>query len=194
MNAQVSNITKSANFQLLNIRRARKMLTTESTKLAVHTLVTSRLDYCNSLLVGINESLLRRLRNIQRTAARVITQKRKYDPITQDIVDLHWLPIRKRIDFKILVLTYKAIHNQTPDYISSLLKIKTAPRRLRSTSCSSPRFTELRTQHYTFADKSFSCYAPRLWNRLPELIKCADSIFTFKRLLKHHLFASAYNQ
>ena len=77
---QVVNIVRSANFQLVNIGRARKMLTTESTKLAVHTLVTSRLDYCNSLLAGINRALLKRLQNVQRTAARLITRKRSIIP------------------------------------------------------------------------------------------------------------------
>ena len=64
------------------------MLTTEATKLAVHTLVTSRLDYCNSMLVGVSETLLKRLQNIQRTAARLIT-KRKYDSITAELISLH---------------------------------------------------------------------------------------------------------
>ena len=82
MTTQVANTAKSANFRLVNIGRARKMLTTDSTKLAVHTLVTSRLDYCNSLLAGINRGLLKRLQNVQRTAARLITRKRKYDPKT----------------------------------------------------------------------------------------------------------------
>ena len=85
MAAQVANITKSANFQLVNIGRARKMLTTDSAKLAIHTLVTSRLDYCNGLLAGINKNLLKRLQNIQRTSARLITRKRKYDPISDEI-------------------------------------------------------------------------------------------------------------
>ena len=92
MSAQVNNVVKSANYHLINIGRARKMLTTESTKMAVHALVTSRIDYCNSLLAGISESLLKRLVNIQRTAARIVTRKRKYDPISQDLVELHWLP------------------------------------------------------------------------------------------------------
>ena len=117
MCAQVANITKAANFQLVNIGRARKMLTTEATKLAVHTLVTSRLDYCNSLLVGISDTLLKRLQNIQRTVARLITKKRKYDSITPELISLHWLPIRQRIAFKILVLVYKSLYQQTPNYI-----------------------------------------------------------------------------
>ena len=113
MCAQVANITKAANFQLVNIGRARKMLTTEATKLAVHILVTSRLDYCNSLLVGVSDTLLKRLQNIQSTAARLITKKRKYDSITPELISRHWLPIRQRIAFKILVLVYKSLHQQT---------------------------------------------------------------------------------
>ena len=134
MATQVANIARSANFQLVNIGRARKMLTTESTKLAVHTLVTSRLDYCNCLLADINRGLLKRLQNVQRTAARLITRKRKYDPISDDLIELHWLPVEQRIAFKILVLTYKAIHHQSPDYISSMLQLRTDSRHLRSTS------------------------------------------------------------
>ena len=75
MSAQVNKVAKSANYHLVNIPRARKMLTTESTilKIAVHALVASRIDYCNSLLAGISESLLKRLVNIHCTAARIIT-------------------------------------------------------------------------------------------------------------------------
>ena len=175
MSAQVANIIKAANFQLVNIGRARKLLTTNATKLAVHTLITSRLDYCNSLLIGLNESLLKRLQNIQRTSPRLVTRKRKYDPVTADLIELHWLPIRQRIDFKILFLVFKSIHHQTRQYISDMLQ-------------------ELRTQCSTFVDRSFSCYGPRIWNQLPEYIKCAGSIDIFKRLLKHHLFELVYSQ
>ena len=75
MSVQEANIIKAANFQLVNIGRARKLLTTNATKLAVHIVITSRLDYCNSLLIGLNESLLKRLQNIQPTSARVVYKK-----------------------------------------------------------------------------------------------------------------------
>ena len=187
------DIARWANFQLVNIGRARKILTTESTKLAVHTLVTSRLDYCNSLLAGINRGLLKRLQNVQRTAARLITRKRKYDPISDDLIELHWLPVEQRIDFKVLVLTYKAIHHQSPDYISSMLQLRTDSRHLCSTSFA-PQLVQPRTHHITFADRAFSCYAPRKWNQLPPQIRNANSIGIFKRLLKSHLFELAYGQ
>ena len=171
--------------------KARRMLTTDSTKIAVHTLVTSRLDYCNSLLAGINKTLITRLQNVQRTAARLVMRKRKYDPISQDLVHLHWLPIEYRIDFKILVLTYKSLHQQTPDYLANLLHVQTGRRCLRSTS-SAPHLVEPRTHLITFADRAFSSYAPRQWNRLPDHIRNADSINIFKRLLKCHLFEHAF--
>ena len=79
--------------------RARKMLTMDSTKLSIHTLVTPRLDYCNSLFAGINTTLLNRFQKIQRTAARLITGKRKYDPIS-DNLELHWLPVKQHINSK----------------------------------------------------------------------------------------------
>ena len=194
MSAQVNNVVKSANYHLINIGRARKMLTTESTKMAVHALVTSRIDYCNSLLAGISESLLKRLVNIQRTAARIVTRKRKYDPISHDLVELHWLPIKQRIDFKIIVLVYKCLHQTAPNYLAELLHVSISHRRLRSNSTASYRLTEHRTQRITFADRSFSCYGPKLWNSLPEHIKSAASIDNFKKLLKHHLFNLAYDQ
>lgn len=194
MSAQVTKIVKAANFHLINIGRARKMLTTESTKTAVHSLVTSRIDYCNSLLVGISGSLLKRLVNIQRTAARVVTRKRKYDSISDDLVELHWLPMKQRIDFKILVIVYKCLHKQAPDYLSELLQVQTSRRRLRSTSSASSILTEHGTHCFTFADRSFSCYGPKIWNKLPEHIKSASSIDIFKKLLKHHLFNAAYDQ
>ena len=95
-----------------------------------------------------------------------------------------------------LILKYwslhKAITNQSPDYISNMLQLRTDSRQLRSTSA--PQLIQPRTYHTTFADRSFSCYAPRKWNQLPPHIRNADSINTFKRLLKSHLFELAYGQ
>ena len=164
MSTQVDNIIKAANFQLVNIGCARKLPTTNTTKLAVHTLITSRLDYCNSLLISLNEFLLKRLQNIQCTSARLVTRKRKYDHVTADLTEVHWLPIRQCIDFKILVLVFKSFHPQTPQYISDILQEQSSVRWLRSNSLSSHHFVELCTHCSTFADRSFSCYGPRIWN------------------------------
>ena len=104
MAAHVSKAVKSANYHLRNIGRIRKYLTAESTKGAVISLVTSRFDYCNGLLCGIPEELICKLQRVQNNAARVITLTKKYDHITPVLKELHWLPVRKRIEFKILLL------------------------------------------------------------------------------------------
>ena len=83
--------------------------------------VTSRLDYCNSLMFGIPKELISQLQKRQNHAARVITKWRKYDHITPVLVDLHWLPVKQRIDFKILLLTYKALNGLAPAYMRELL-------------------------------------------------------------------------
>ena len=87
MAAQVFNIVKSAIY-LVNIGRARRLLTDDAIKLAIHTLVTSRLDYCNSLLIGISLRLQRKLQNIHRTSSRLITKRRKFDSITSQLIEL----------------------------------------------------------------------------------------------------------
>ena len=192
MRPQVANIVRSANYHLTNISRARKMLTTEATKLAVHTLVTSRLDYCNSLLIGVSRSLITSLQNVQRTSARIIAKRAKYDSITPVLIDLHWLPIQQRIQFKALLLVYKALHKQSPSYISDLLQLHLPQRRLRS-STSALQLLEPRTHSVSFADRSISCFGPREWNTLPNHIKTAKTVDAFKKLLKCHLFHQVYN-
>ena len=103
MSAHVSKGIKSANYHLRNIGKIRKFLNTDTTKSAIVSLVTSRLDYCNGLLCGITDELLCRLQKVQNNAARVVSGSKKYDHITPVLKDLHWLPIRKRIEFKILL-------------------------------------------------------------------------------------------
>ena len=80
--------------------------------------VTSRLDYCNSLLAGINKELLNKLESVLRSAARLAMGKRKFDPITEDMRDiLHWLPVRQRIDFKLGVLVFRCLRGEAPSYL-----------------------------------------------------------------------------
>ena len=170
MSAHVASIIRSANYHLTNISRACKMLTAKAAKLAVHTLVTSRLDYCNSLLIGINKSLITRLQNVQRTSARIIVKRRKHDSVTPELIALDWLPIQQLIKFKVLLLVYKAPHKQSPSYISDLFQLQPTRRQLRSSSSSS-HFIVPRTHRVSFADRSLSCFGPKEWNTLPNHIK-----------------------
>ena len=107
MSAHASKVIKSANYHLRNSGKIRKFLNTVTTKSAIVSLVTSRIGYGNGLLCGITDELLRRLQKVQNNAARVVSGSKKYDHITPFLKDLHWLPNRNRIDFKILLFTFK---------------------------------------------------------------------------------------
>ena len=140
------------------------------------------------LLIGISLRLQRKLQNIQWTSASLITKRWKFDSITSQPIELHWLQIKQRIDYKVLMLAYKALHNQAPPHITNMIQINVEWRHLPSSR--STLLFEPRTYCVTFGDHAFSTYAPRIWNEMPSYIK--NSQFeTFKMLLKTHLFQEA---
>ena len=127
----INKLTASSMGILKNISRVRHLLDMDNTKTLVQTLVMSRLDYCNSLLIGALGYQLDKLQAIQNMACRVICGKRKYDHNSEDIKGLHWLKIRECITYKVACLVFKCIHNMASDYLQDLLQIP--PRRgLRS--------------------------------------------------------------
>ncbi len=94
--------------------------------------MTSRLDYCNALLAGCSARSINKLQMVQNAAARCLTRTRKYDHISPVMSTLHWLPIKHRIDFKILLITSKVLNGLAPQYLSELLSRYSPPRPLRS--------------------------------------------------------------
>ena len=149
------------------------------------------MDYCNSLFYNMKESDYNRLQRIQNHAARIITLTRKYDHITPVRMALHWLPVRQRVEYKILLTTYKALNNLAPEYISTLVKPYVPARPLRSAEQYRLRPTfDYRLESY--GGRAFSTAAPRLWNELDHEIKIAKNLDMFKSLLKTYLFKKAY--
>ena len=187
---QVSSTLKAAYHQIRNIGKIRKYLTTEATQLIVHSLVISRLDTCNSLLYGLPQSQLRRLQLVQNTAARLITLTKKRSHITPILIDLHWLPVEQRIEFKILTFVFKSLNGLAPSYISELLHTY-IPGRTGLRSANLHLLQELRSSN-SFGDRSFVICAPKLWNNLPTHIKNCTTLDSFKSLLKTHLFNIAF--
>ena len=117
----VNTICQSCYVHIWNIGAIRQFLTRDATEKLVHAFITSRLDYSNSLLVGLPKYLTYRLQLIQNTAARIVTRSHKYQNITPVLCSLHWLPVDMCIVYKIALLTFKCLNNLAPLYLSELL-------------------------------------------------------------------------
>ena len=193
MEKQVNSICKSAYHQIRNIGMIRKYLNTDATKSLVQAYVTSRLDYCNSLLYGISKELVNKLQRVQNTAARLITRTKKFDHITPILKELHWLPIEERIKYKILLLAYKAQHGQAPTYIAELV-VPYTPARYNLRSKDQHLLDEgPYSKTKTFGDRTFKKAASTLWSTLPLQLRTATTTEKFKSHLKTHLFNKKYN-
>ena len=128
----VNELCRTAFYHIRNISRIRPCLSIDSTKTLVHALVTSLLDYCNALFYGLPDYLIQRLQYVMNAAAKFIICKRKFDHVTPLLIELHWVPVRQRIVFKILLYTFKALHGVTPMYLTELISPYIPRRALRS--------------------------------------------------------------
>ena len=145
----------------------------------------------NTSLFGIPDTQMKRLQKVQNTAARILTKTRKYDHITHILKSLHWLPVDKRMEFKINLLTFKCLHGEGPEYLTELLTPYTPHRTLRSAD--RHLLCVPKTRLKTYGDRSFAKCAPTLWNSLPETVKSSQTLSIFKAALKAHLFHVAYD-
>lgn len=190
MDHQVRNIAKSCYHQLRNIGRIRPLISESASKTLVCSLVTSRLDYGNALLHGVCTSSLSRLQRVQNTAARIITRTRKYDHITPVLVKLHWLPIEQRIQYKLILQAFKALHGTSPFYIQELVQVYKPNRSLCSES--SMLLVQSRARTRSYGDRRFDVASSTLWNNLPQNLRLEGNFIRFKKLLKTYLFSKAY--
>ena len=124
MLSHINKTCSSAFYYLYNMRRIRKYLSRSVTESLVHAFITSRIDYCNSLLYGLPNSHIMKLQRIQHAAARLVTGTPRFCHVTPLLLHLHWLPISYRIKFKILLLTFKCLYGQAPNYLIDLITIK----------------------------------------------------------------------
>ena len=173
MDKQVSNVCKLANHQIRKISRKRRMLDRKTAVMLVHAFVTSRLDYCNALLYGLPQNLTGKVQRVLHIAARVVTGTPLREHITPVLKGLHWLPITQRSIYKILPITYKALHGMAPSYICELIK----PRQRRGMSMRSDEAIVLcvppNPRLPSYGDRAFYIAAPVLWNVLPISIRQA---------------------
>ena len=190
--SHVKQISKTAFFHLRNIAKVRHILSQNDAEKLVHAFVTSRLDYCNSLLAGCPSKSLKSLQLIQNAAARILTGARRRDHITPSLESLHWLPVRYRIEFKILLLTYKALNSLAPLYLEELIVPRKTARSVRSQYVNMLEVPKKIPKARSGA-RAFKYQAPQLWNLLPASVRGADTLCIFKTRLKTFLYDKAYN-
>ena len=119
----IAALSRSCFFHMRQLRSIRHSLTSEAMLTLIQAFVSSRLDYCNSVLVaGVSSQLLQKMQVIQNAAARFVTGARRRDHMTPVLRKSHWLPVRQRIRFKTAVMVYKCIHGLAPSYLASHCK------------------------------------------------------------------------
>ena len=119
----ISSVCRSTYFHLRNIGRIRHLLCHHATAPLIHALIPTRLDYCNSVLYNLPKSIILRLQIIQNQASRILPRTPRRDHITEVFIDLHWLKIKVRIVYKILIFTFKAVIDGTaPLYLCVLIE------------------------------------------------------------------------
>jgi len=130
---QIHSVVKSCFYHLRHLAKVKPFLSLKNFEIVIHAFITSRLDYCNSLDYGANQSSIGRLQVVQNAAARLLTGNRKFDHISPILTSLHWLPFKQRIELKKnVVFVFKALRGLAPIYLSDLLHCHNPPRALRS--------------------------------------------------------------
>ena len=180
---QISSTVSQGYQTIRDIGKIKKYLSKNDVQTLITQLVISRIDLYNSLLFGISSQELYRLQKLQNACTRLIYGLCKSAHVSDLFQELHWLPVRSRIIFKIVCFVYKCLHNIAPSYLSSLLEID------RNTDCTLivPR------RFHKCGDRAFSSCGPALWNACPLEVRQCTTFDNFKRQLKHHLFSNFNN-
>ena len=186
----INKMSSNIYITLKKIAHIRDLLTKDATKTVVQTLVTSKLDYCNSVLLGTPQYNIEKLQRLQNMACRIVKRLRKYDHVSEALKDLHWLSIHECIVFKTCMIMYKCITGSALLYLQELVITK-HNRKLCSSSSKKLPVNRCRTS--MVQNSSFSSMGPRSGNSLPYHLVCAESIELFKSGLKTFLFNKMYN-
>ena len=161
MAAHVHQTCRVCYYHLKNIASIRSCLTEQAAIRLVHSLVVSPLDYANALLFGITDVLIGKLQRVQNYAARLVVRCDRRDHITPILKKLHWLPVKQRVTYKIILLTFRALNGLAPIYIVDMLHRHRPTRALRSANNNDLQVPSTSSR---YGDRTFVASAPRLWN------------------------------
>ncbi|XP_053142271.1 uncharacterized protein LOC128340742 [Hemicordylus capensis] len=185
LEVQVASMAQSAFYQLRLICQLQPYLERESLATVTHALVTSCLDYCNALYMGLPLKIVRKLQLVQNRAARLLTGTGRFDHIMPMLNQLHWLPIHFWTQFKVLVLTFKALKALDAPYVPTHTLRSSSEALLQVSLPNEMRRVAIR-------ERAFSVVAPCLYNSLPSEVCLAPSLCSFRHQVKTFLFTQAF--
>ena len=168
----IDHIIKSCNFYIRNIGLIRNFLSKRNCEKLVVALVTSRLDYCNSLLNGLSQTHMLRLQRVQNTAARLICRVKKFEHISTSLQSLHWLPVVFRPCFKLLCIVFRALRGVGPLYLQELICPYRSAHSVRSESKS---LYVPACRAATYSNRVFTVETAILWKDLPQEVRDAEN-------------------
>ena len=189
LTGHINAVFKATFFNIRALRHIRSVPTEDMAKTVVCALVGSRLDYANSILYGVSGANIHKLQCMQNSITRVVQLSRSNTHAMDILKDLHWLPVRYRINFKITTLMYKVRSSSQPVYLSSLISDYAPIRSLRSTG---PHILHTPRVKTVVGLRAFLSSAPQVWNSLPADIRECTTLLTFRRKLKTFYFNQAF--
>jgi len=181
MSAPVAAVCRGSYYQLRQLRPLKRCMTDEAIKTLTYAFISSRLDYCKVLYCGIADGFLSSLQSVQNAAARLFTGLGRREHITPVLQQLHWLPVRQRVMFKLATLVYRSLAGIAPAYLSDECHL-TSSIGVRS---SDSRTCVPRRAHNGYGVRCFATAGPSLWNSLPLYLREPDISFNrFETVLK----------
>ena len=194
MDAHIHRVKCAMYFHLRAIKKIRHFLDRETSIKSVISLIMSRLDSCNVLLIGKSAAALRGLQVAQNYAAQVITGLGMRDHISPALCDLHWLPVVQRVKHKVLTMVYRGLYsNDAPGYLRDLVNRRVVGRTLRSSNTPQLMVPRIIAKSKTLGDLCFSVAAPSMYNHLPDDMREGLSLVSFKRKFKTQLFIEHFD-
>jgi len=190
MESHINNVARTCFMCIRQLYKVKKYVPPQSLKKLVHALVINRVDYLNGLYGGLPLGTTARLQRCLNSAARLISGKNRRESVTPVLKDLHWLPVKYRIQFKLLVLIHKVVKHKSPMYLLNSLTLYSPTRDLRSLNDVTFVVDEVRYKKY--GGRRFSVYGAKLWNDLPRYIRTISSTVTFRKKLKTLLYQKAF--
>ena len=177
----INNIVSHCYKILKDIGRIKKCLKKDHLERLVHAVISTRMDYCNSLFVNLAQCNLHKLQKLQNSAAKIILGRRRRDSATAALKELHWLNVDARITFKILLLAHKVIKGKSSENL-------TLPYKKFNGRESDDFLLETPVFKTKYGKRLFAYNASRLWNALPWEMRIEEDIKKYKRELKTLLF------